>query len=232
MREESLKGYSTCIRKRQPDEKFTTSRDICQIDLEESYSAPVQKATVTIDSREATQATVETGAPTGLTERPRIAPWKATEDEKLLNLHHKYFDNWKKIEGYFHGRDAKECKDRYTKIKVHGKVKQGRWSKDEVELLMKYHRLFKNNWSHISKMIKTRTPIQIKDKVKEMKKAEAKRTEARKVEVKKNVKFDYLPQQEDNTGCQEYNPRAENNFSSKVKDVLTAEKTGTHLYNL
>ena len=93
-----------------------------------------------------------------------------TEDQKLLNLYSKYPDNWVRISEKFHNRDADECRARYYNVKTKANVNQGRWSKDEVELMLKYHRKFKNNWALISRLIKTRTANQIKDKVKELNK--------------------------------------------------------------
>ena len=122
----------------------------------------------------------------------------------------------------FHNRDSDECRVRYTKIIINAKVNQGRWSTEEVDQLLKYHRIFKNNWAKIAKLLKTRTANQIKDKIRELNKYKTK---------KGNIKLSSksLPK-EDSTNWTVQNENWYNNFTLKANEILSNHKSTLNLY--
>lgn len=189
----SLRNANTHIRERQPDDNFITARDICEIQLEESYSAPVKTATVTINSNGNSGGVVNQEIERVKTKAARIPPWKPTEDEKLLTLYASSKGNWKRIAKCFANRDEKEIKARFKKIKFNQKRTEGRWSKEEVEELMKYHRMYKTRYEMISRKLKNRTPQQVKDKIREIKKSDLRNSKnvSQPVALKKNAMMSY-----------------------------------------
>ncbi|CAI2367284.1 unnamed protein product [Moneuplotes crassus] len=211
-REDSQKLLPSGSQGVRSEQQFFTTGDVCQLQTEDSYCAPLKTQS---DARNNT----EDESP-DKDQASRIRPWKASEDQNLLTLYEKYPDNWKKIAKSFPERDEKQCRTRITRIKVHNKVKQGWWSQEEVEQLTKYYRTFGNSWAQIAKRMKTRTAAQIKDKMRELNKSESK-------PKTKKVMFDYQPTEIDETGCKEADEVFDNNFSSKAHQFnpIKREKT-------
>lgn len=89
--------------------------------------------------------------------------WSTEEDRLLLHLVSIHGNKkWKSISKFFTDKNPIQCSARYKRIKP-GNLK-GKWTKEEDNLLLKLIKVYKNNWSAISKIIKTRTAKQVRDR--------------------------------------------------------------------
>jgi hypothetical protein len=89
--------------------------------------------------------------------------WSKEEDEKLINIVQENNEkNWKKISSYFKKKNPLQCFSRYKRIRPG--IKKGFWKKEEDELILSLIKEYGTSWSTISKIIKTRTGKQIRDR--------------------------------------------------------------------
>lgn len=90
--------------------------------------------------------------------------WTQTEDKLLIDLSQKFNfkTKWVIISKYFDNRSSIDCFCRYKLINP--SIHKGRWTKEECDKVIELKKMYGNNWSKISKMIKTRTPKQIRSR--------------------------------------------------------------------
>ena len=90
--------------------------------------------------------------------------WSNEEDRLLLLSLVDFHVNkkWKFISKFFTDKNPIQCSARYRRIKP-GNLK-GKWDKEEDNLLIKLKKIYQNNWSALSKIIKNRTAKQIRDR--------------------------------------------------------------------
>ena len=93
--------------------------------------------------------------------------WSKEEDNKLISLIDKAEfiqaqKKWKKVSKFFPFKNAKQCFNRYNRIK--SQVKKGKWTNDEDIKIRKYVQTYGLNWSKISKFVVSRSPKQIRDR--------------------------------------------------------------------
>lgn len=89
--------------------------------------------------------------------------WTDDEDKLLLAIGEKFkFRNWKQIAKAFINRNGPQCYERYRIIKP--EIKKGPWTAEEDQTLLNLIKIHGNKWSIISKIIKTRTGKQIRER--------------------------------------------------------------------
>ena len=92
--------------------------------------------------------------------------WLKEEDDLLINLSHKMKRNkWKLTSTLLTNKSAYQCYLRYKKLNPI--IKKGRWSEYEDKFLIKLVNIFGKSWKSISKIIKTRTNKQIRNRYEE-----------------------------------------------------------------
>jgi hypothetical protein len=91
--------------------------------------------------------------------------WKPVEEHILLMLYKKYPDNWKKISSELESHEPEDCRKHYHALT--NTQEEGRWTKEELELLAEYYPIYQNRWKLLAVKIPTRTADQIKDKVRD-----------------------------------------------------------------
>lgn len=89
--------------------------------------------------------------------------WGKEEDSKLLSLYEKYGRNWAAISKEIHNRTGKQIRDRFLNS-LDTKYKRGKFSEEEDKMILKYHKIYGNQWTKIAKRIKTRTGDMIKNR--------------------------------------------------------------------
>ena len=93
----------------------------------------------------------------------RSTNWTKIEDELLLSLAKKHnFRNWKKVAESFNDKTAVQCYSRYKLLNPI--IKKGFWTEEEDRNLLELIEIHGKNWSMLSKIIKTRTRKQIRDR--------------------------------------------------------------------
>jgi hypothetical protein len=91
--------------------------------------------------------------------------WTEKEDKIILELGKSMKRNkWIEAAKFVDNKTPRHCYFRYKTINP--EYKKGFWTKDEDELLLKYIKLFGNNWSAIAKLMKTRSNKQIHNRFK------------------------------------------------------------------
>lgn len=93
--------------------------------------------------------------------------WSKEEDNKLVSLIDKAefiqaHKKWKKVSKFFPYKNAKQCFNRYNRIK--SQVKKGKWTYEEDIKISKHIQTYGFNWSKISKFVVSRSPKQIRDR--------------------------------------------------------------------
>jgi hypothetical protein len=89
--------------------------------------------------------------------------WSKDEDSILLNLvKENNGKKWKEIASHFHNKNSHQCFSRYKRIRP--EINKGSWKKEEDTLILHLIEIYGNSWSKISKIIKTRTGKQIRDR--------------------------------------------------------------------
>jgi len=151
--------------KKLPTSEFLTSKHICTLNVEDSYCVPIRSGVVSgggnIHHHTSENSSFED-------EPKRPFPWRASEDEKLLYLYERTPENWVRISDGFTAHDKEDCRKRFQAIS--SKKIEGRWTKEEIEMLTKYYKVYGNKWKLISAKLPTRTAEQIKDKVRTLNK--------------------------------------------------------------
>jgi len=93
----------------------------------------------------------------------RIQKWSIEEDKILLELAEKYnYRMWNKISKAFTNKTTAQCYERYRKIKP--ELKKGPWTVEEDEILKELISVYGKKWSKISRIMKSRTGKQIRDR--------------------------------------------------------------------
>lgn len=87
--------------------------------------------------------------------------WAQSEDNIILHVVKSLNKNiWKTCAKILKKRNARECKKRFKFLNKH--QRKGRWTKEEDEIILSLYEKFGKNWVLFSKILKTRTPKQIR----------------------------------------------------------------------
>jgi hypothetical protein len=89
--------------------------------------------------------------------------WGKEEDSKLISLYEKYGRNWAAISKEMPQRTGKQIRDRFLNS-LDTRYKRGKFSEEEDKMILKYHKIYGNQWAKIAKKIKTRTGDMIKNR--------------------------------------------------------------------
>jgi len=89
--------------------------------------------------------------------------WGKEEDSKLISLYEKYGNNWTAISKEMPQRTGKQIRDRFLNS-LDSSYKRGKFSEEEDKMILKYHKIYGNQWAKIAKKIKTRTGDMIKNR--------------------------------------------------------------------
>ena len=90
-------------------------------------------------------------------------PWGKEEDTKLISLYEKYGRNWSAISKEMPQRTGKQIRDRFLNS-LDTRYKRGKFSEEEDKAILKYHKIYGNQWAKIAKKIKKRTGDMIKNR--------------------------------------------------------------------
>jgi len=90
-------------------------------------------------------------------------PWGKEEDTKLISLYEKYGRNWAAISKEMPQRTGKQIRDRFLNS-LDTRYKRGKFSEEEDKIILKYHKIYGNQWAKIAKKIKERTGDMIKNR--------------------------------------------------------------------
>ena len=89
--------------------------------------------------------------------------WGEEEDSKLISLYEKYGRNWAAISKEMNQRTGKQIRDRFLNS-LDTRYKRGKFSEEEDKMILKYHKIYGNQWAKIAKKLKTRTGDMIKNR--------------------------------------------------------------------
>ena len=89
--------------------------------------------------------------------------WGKEEDSKLISLYEKYGRNWAAISKEMNQRTGKQIRDRFLNS-LDTRYKRGKFSEEEDKMILKYHKIYGNQWAKIAVKIKTRTGDMIKNR--------------------------------------------------------------------
>ena len=89
--------------------------------------------------------------------------WGEEEDSKLISLYEKYGRNWAAISKEMNQRTGKQIRDRFLNS-LDTRYKRGKFSEEEDKMILKYHKIYGNQWAKIAVKIKTRTGDMIKNR--------------------------------------------------------------------
>jgi len=97
--------------------------------------------------------------------RPELikGTWGKEEDTKLISLYEKYGRNWAAISKEMPQRTGKQIRDRFLNS-LDTRYKRGKFSEEEDKAILKYHKIYGNQWAKITKKIKERTGDMIKNR--------------------------------------------------------------------
>jgi hypothetical protein len=91
--------------------------------------------------------------------------WTVEEDNKLLELAElAQGKKWKWVAKQLPGKKDTQCRSRWERIRPG--MKQGRWSVEEDEILLKQYKIHGDKWSEIAKYLQHRTGKQVRDRFK------------------------------------------------------------------
>jgi hypothetical protein len=95
--------------------------------------------------------------------------WSPAEDAKLLQMKTDPLAeySWKDISKVIETRSQKQCRERWTNT-VNPKLKKGRFSEEEDDLLLNLWRKYGSRWSIIADHLEGRTQTKIRDRFKTM----------------------------------------------------------------
>lgn len=102
--------------------------------------------------------------PNNLALRKPKRPFTREEDQKIiLSVSVIGTKNWALISNYIGGRTPKQCRDRYMNYLKPG-LSSGEWTPEEDNILLKLYERTGPKWGVISKFIKSRNQISIKNR--------------------------------------------------------------------
>jgi hypothetical protein len=92
------------------------------------------------------------------------ARFSAAEDERLTKLVGEFGrDDWHAIAAHLRGRNARQCRDRWTNY-LSPSVGNGPWTAGEDQLLMQKYSEFGPFWKRIASFFRSRTDINVKSR--------------------------------------------------------------------
>ena len=95
---------------------------------------------------------------------PPKTNWSKSEDMQLTTAVQQFgAKRWNFIAQYVPGRTGKQCRERWLSH-ISPDVKNGNWTCDEINLLVRLQKEFGNKWSNISRFFANRPPNVIKNK--------------------------------------------------------------------
>ena len=95
------------------------------------------------------------------------------EDIKLCQLVLTFGEgNWRKISYYFQTRNERQCKDRWMNF-LSPNINKGEWTKEEDKILMDKYMEIGSQWKVISKYLKGRTHVSIRNRFQRLKRNNA-----------------------------------------------------------
>ena len=71
--------------------------------------------------------------------------------------------SWSKIASHIPGRNAKQCRERWSTF-CDPEFKRDKWTAAEEDRLMELHKLYGNRWSTFSKYLNNRSPVAIRNR--------------------------------------------------------------------
>lgn len=90
--------------------------------------------------------------------------WTAQEDDQLLEAVQKVgTKNWPEVANYLDGKSGSSCFHRYMKM-LNPNIKKGKWETSEDAQLYLSVKLMGSNWVSASKLLKTRTDLQCRER--------------------------------------------------------------------
>ena len=90
--------------------------------------------------------------------------WTKEEDEKLKELIKEYGENdWRHLAKKFEGRNSRQCRERWNYY-LNPRLKQGQWSIEEDQQILKKYDELGPRWMEISKYFESRTDAMIKNR--------------------------------------------------------------------
>ena len=94
----------------------------------------------------------------------RKVMWTKAEDDKLRSIVAKYgTDNWNKVAKSMQGRNAKQCRERWSGI-LSPELNKEAWTPQEDALLIQLHNQFGNKWALISTYLPGRSRIGLRNR--------------------------------------------------------------------
>ncbi|KAL4423083.1 hypothetical protein ABPG77_005888 [Micractinium sp. CCAP 211/92] len=90
-------------------------------------------------------------------------PWTPEEDEAIVRLVAQHGpQKWTMIAEHLPGRIGKQCRERWHNH-LNPAIKRGQWTRQEDEVIVRFHRKYGNQWARMAQHLKGRTDNAIKN---------------------------------------------------------------------